>query len=269
MIRILTELDRREVLEYLNREPAFNIFPIGDIETFGFDKDFQRLYADINEFGEYLSVFLRYKENAVFYTHLNTFNQDYLDIFAKDPFDFLSGKTDVLVMFEPYLKGFTRKQMHFCRAKKMLKPTTNHELHIKQLSTEEDCLKLYDLISQIEEFSSFQKDKIKFVSDKLKSMAMGLTYFIEENDKVISTVATTAETTTSAMVVAVATDPLYRNRGLATVLMKELMNTYLNNKKKELCLFYDNPSAGKIYLRLGFEYLGSWDMYKKAKKVEK
>ncbi|MBZ9687115.1 hypothetical protein G9F72_012350 [Clostridium estertheticum] len=29
-----------------------------------------------------------------------------------------------------------------------------------------------------------------------------------------------------------------------------------------LCLFYDNPSAGKIYKSLGFEEIGFWSLWK-------
>ncbi len=95
---------------------------------------------------------------------------------------------------------------------------------------------------------------------------MGVTLFIEEDGKVVSSVATTAETTKSAMVVAVATSEHARNKGYASALMVELMKEYFVKKKKELCLFYDNPSAGKIYLRLGFETIGTWDMYQKKGK---
>lgn len=30
---------------------------------------------------------------------------------------------------------------------------------------------------------------------------------------------------------------------------------------KMLCLFYDNPEAGSIYKRLGFEDIGKWMMH--------
>jgi predicted GNAT family acetyltransferase len=92
---------------------------------------------------------------------------------------------------------------------------------------------------------------------------MGTTLYIEDNNKVISTVATTAETTKSAMVVAVATHKKYRNQGHATRLMKALSKLYLKDKHKELCLFYDNPEAGKIYLNLGFKPMGQWTMFRK------
>jgi len=97
MIRKLTDLDQKQVLDFLYREQAFNIFPIGDIESFGFDKDFQRVYADFDIFGNYISIFLRYRNNAIYYSIDNEFNKDYLRIFKEDPFDFLSGKAEGIV----------------------------------------------------------------------------------------------------------------------------------------------------------------------------
>lgn len=92
---------------------------------------------------------------------------------------------------------------------------------------------------------------------------MGITLYIEDEDKIVSTVATTAETTKNAMVVAVATHPKHRHKGYASQLMKRLMTIYLHDKQKTLCLFYNNPEAGKIYYRLGFETIGTWDMYQR------
>ena len=77
----------------------------------------------------------------------------------------------------------------------------------------------------------------------------------------VSTVATTAETTKKAMVVAVATHPDHRHHGYASRLMKRLMTVYLHDKGKSLCLFYNNPDAGKIYHQLGFNTIGTWDMF--------
>ena len=97
----------------------------------------------------------------------------------------------------------------------------------------------------------------------MNSINMGTTLYIEDGKKIIATVATTAETKKSAMVVSVATDYKYRNNGFASLLMQDLMERYFRIKHKSLCLFYDNPQAGKIYLRLGFEMIGKWNMYSK------
>jgi hypothetical protein len=263
MIRLLTEADCKKVLDYLYEESAFNIFPIGDIETFGFDKDFQRIYGEFSEKGEYLSIFLRYRENAIYYSHQLRFNPEYERIFQDDSFKYISGKKELMELVEPYLSGFKKQKMYFCKATELLHPKSDSSYQIKTLMTEEQCHRLFDLITQITEFSISRKERSEFVEGKINSMAMGVTLFIEENEKIISTVATTAETTKSAMVVAVATDKDYRNQGLASILMKELMHLYINEKKKELCLFYDNPTAGKIYLRLGFKFIGNWNMYER------
>lgn len=33
-----------------------------------------------------------------------------------------------------------------------------------------------------------------------------------------------------------------------------------------LCLFYDNPAAGRIYKRIGFRDIGKWCMWTYARK---
>jgi len=98
MIIKLNESHRESILEYLYKDASYNIFPIGDIEAFGFSQDFQRIYAEIDESGQYLSMFLRYRENAIYYSDQLRFHQDYLTIFEHDPFEFISGKTDLMAL---------------------------------------------------------------------------------------------------------------------------------------------------------------------------
>lgn len=263
MIRILKETDRQDLLNFLYKEPSYNIFPIGDIETFGFDTDFQRIYAEIEE-GEYKSIFLRYRENAVYYASEEKFNKEYLEIFKSDPFDYISGKSNLMKLIDPYLEDFEGHQTYFCELKRtpiIEEPRVNY----KTMNSKTDAYKVYDFMHTVEEFSSYTKEREAYVESKMTSMDMGVTLYIEEDGKVVSSVATTAETKINGMVVAVATDKDYRNKGYASALMEVLIYEYLVKKNKELCLFYDNVNAGKIYHRLGFETIGTWDMYKRVK----
>ena len=265
MIRKLTEQDRKSVLDYLYKQQAFNIFPIGDIESFGFDKDFQRVYADFDTLGNYKSIFLRYRNNAIYYSEEKEFNQEYLKIFNSDSFDFLSGKEELFSEIEPYLTDYMKDIMYFVEARNHNTNIKTFPYEIKRLKTKDEAERLFYLFQKIKEFAPYHSDLDNFVSAKLNSINMGMTLYIEDRGKVISSVATTAETTKSAMVVSVGTDPSYRKLGLASSLLEELMRIYLIEKKKTLCLFYDNPEAGSIYQRLGFEYLGMWVMYRKRK----
>jgi predicted GNAT family acetyltransferase len=76
----------------------------------------------------------------------------------------------------------------------------------------------------------------------------------------VSTASTTAENSLSAMVVGVATLLEYKKKGYATQCMVKLCQQLLQ-EGKELCLFYDNPAAGAIYKRIGFQDIGFWMMY--------
>jgi len=205
---------------------------------------------------------LFYHKNSVFYSHLNHFNLDYLKILKKRSFDYLSGKENLLKLIEPHLNNFVKKDMYFARVNKINFDLEEYD-NIKVFATKEDASRLYDLLAGIEEFALYQKEKELYIKDKMLSKKMGITLYIEAEDKIISTVATTAETSKSAMVVSVATAKDHRKKSLASSLMKELMKIYLIDKKKELCLFYDNPEAGKIYLRLGFENIGMWTIFKR------
>ncbi|MBI9009060.1 MAG: GNAT family N-acetyltransferase [Tenericutes bacterium] len=265
MIRLLKEEDRTSVLEYLYQDVNYNIFPIGDIEVFGFDTDFQRIYAEFDEDNNYLSIFLRYRENAVYYSHKRYFNEAYAEILKKDSFDFFSCKTELMDLINVHLPKGIRNQMYFCRAKEIKHDIDYDNSIIKRLKTKEECEKLYDFLKQIKEFGVYKQSKENFVKSKLKSLQMGTTLYIEKDNRIISTVATTADTTKNAMVVAVATDNNCRKRGYASFLLLSLMKEYINGLHKELCLFYDNPEAGKIYLKLGFENIGTWDMYSVSK----
>lgn len=261
MIRLLTVKDELPLLAYLNQEPTYNIFFIGDIETFGFDKDFLRIYGEFNENGQLVSTLLRYRQSAIYYAHNLTFNEDYLDIFKRDPFSIISGKLELMNLIHPHLKGFRKKETFFCQVEKMDKGIKDKDLDIHVLSSPSDCEKLYDFMSTIEDFKDHIGEKATYVEGKMKAKQMGITLFIEKDNRIISTVATTAETKTNAMVVSVATDPKYRQQGLASKLLVDLMERYLIDKNKSLCLFYDNPEAGRIYHRLGFKTIGKWAMY--------
>lgn len=259
MIIKLNASQQEQLLQYLYQEASFNIFPIGDVEAFGLETDFQKVYAEVDEQGRFLSILLRYREFAIYYADQQRFNLEYLTLFEQDPFKFISGKTELLNLIKPHLIDFDHKHMYFCEALEFPE-SKKSSVNIKLLTTRDEAERLFDFLVMIEEFGFQHRSKAEFVEKKMNE-AMGITLMIEMDGMIVSTVATTAETTINAMVVAVATHPEHRGHGYATLLMQELMNIYLIDKKKYLCLFYDNPKAGHIYHRLGFKTIGTWDTY--------
>lgn len=62
------------------------------------------------------------------------------------------------------------------------------------------------------------------------------------------------------MITGVATLKEYRGRRLATETVVRLCREAFGDGKKFLCLFYDNPAAGRIYNRIGFKEMGQYAM---------
>ena len=84
MLRSLDESDREGVLAYLQREPAYNVFTIGDIENYGFDAEFQEVWGDVNSGGDYRAVVLRYYSNHLVYSADTDFDRDAVEQLLSD-----------------------------------------------------------------------------------------------------------------------------------------------------------------------------------------
>jgi predicted GNAT family acetyltransferase len=263
MITKLNAQHKEEVINYLKQESTFNIFIIGDIEAFGMETDFQKIYGEYDAFGVMQSVLLIYQKNVCYYTHTNRLDKEYIEILNQYPFEFISGKESLVKLFLPYFPSMSAKAMIFSEMSYLKEQTVYPNLEVKEAITETDFRNVFRLLAQIEEFSMNKKDEDKYVEDQVLWSDRKTTYFIEKDGIAIATATATAETNLNAMVVAVATDPNHRNQGYATVVMKALIHKYGTIKQKDLCLFYDNPSAGKIYERLGFKPIGKWLMLSK------
>lgn len=259
MIRQLGERDRAYLMAYLVEEPSINLFMIGDIELFGFDQPFQEVWADFDEGGAIMAVLLRYRENYIPYSKVKTYDwRDLMAIVATKGGDKrLSAKASIVDVVAPMLKGYRRKDYYFCELNKDLKGRSVDKLEVK-IGQVEDAQRFFDFIEGIEEFSGFG-NRVERYSDKIES-GSGRIYYIENDQGSIMTMTqTTAENSVSAMVVGVATGKDYRGQGLMSACLTKLCEDLLA-EGKSMCLFYSNPTAGKVYLKMGFKAIDQWSM---------
>jgi len=77
--------------------------------------------------------------------------------------------------------------------------------------------------------------------------------------KLVSSVASTAETSDTAIIVGLMTLPEYRGKGFGTLCLLRICQDLINNGKT-VYLTYDNPNAGRIYRKIGFREIGMWWM---------
>ena len=118
----------------------------------------------------------------------------------------------------------------------------------------DEIVKLYQKV-----FQSFSPKDV--MEDKLIS-ERGRGICIKDNNRIISVAQTDFETKNAALIVGVATEPDYRNRGYATECTKYL-SSMLQKEGKDVYLQYDNLQAGKIYERLGYKRIDQVIHYKK------
>lgn len=259
MIRQLSRIDHEQCFNLISSRPAENLFLIGDIEAYGYDQEFQKVWGEFDEEGQLIAVLLKYEDNYIPFAIGDFDAKGFAEIIDGDPkFRMMSGLKEFTEKIEGYLKRplKRKRQTYYAKCTK-LKMVADIGTHVKRASGA-DAGELVKLLNSIPEFS----DSVITVERKRRGLEDGSsrTFYIEEDGKMVSTASTTAENSISAMVVGVATLADYKKKGYATSCMVKLCHELLS-EGKELCLFYDNPIAGAIYKRIGFEDIGFWMMY--------
>lgn len=260
MVRKLTENDRKITMEFLSEEPSINLFIIGDIESFGFNEDFQEIWGSFDSANELEGVLLRFNENYIpYYKNKNFDICEFKKIISSNPeWKMISGKESIVSRFNDVIRNPNIKSMYFCEL-------TNKDNLIKydekliSAATEKDAQRVYDLLADIDEFTSTDTNSVERIKRVLNTKTGRIYFVADETNRLCTVTQTTAENSKSAMVVGVATRKDCRRKGFMSQCLSKLCDDVLS-EGKTLCLFYDNPKAGKIYHKLGFVSIDKWMM---------
>ncbi|MCI1859403.1 MAG: GNAT family N-acetyltransferase [Sporolactobacillus sp.] len=262
MIRKLTEKDKAAALAFASDRPAENLFIIGDIEAFGMDGEMVTVWGDFDENGKLTGLLLRYGGNFIPYAR----DENKLDgeawadlIQETGKLTMLSGLSDRVNRLLPHLgmQVKTRKDCFYATRDVSLPIAREYLRGDVRMLFPEEMDRVIALRTLIPEFTGTASDPDALRENMDKGIAR--TFYIEKNGEMVSAASTTAETKHAAMIVGVCTKKEYERQGLATACMAKLI-TVLQKEHKQPCLFYDNPTAGQIYKKLGFHPIGKWTM---------
>lgn len=280
-MRKCTENDRVKILKYIEEEPEMNLFIYGDIENFGVDSENVSIYVEEKEgSSEWDSLLLRYFDYYILYSKKTDYDMEavYALLQDKTP-DCLSGKTRLVSRMVGFYPDKRLQSTYMCRCN-----TNSFHAHdasdgcapglcrkqeaegkaavsVRRL-TKEDIPQIMELFLLIEEFADTYRNREEKAKKEaeFKLESGSLSYGVFENGKLVAIAETSADNSISAMVVSVATHPDYRKKGYAMTVVSELCKASFAQGKQFLCLFYDNPEAGKIYHKIGFETVGEYAM---------
>jgi predicted GNAT family acetyltransferase len=263
MIQKLARQHQDQLFTFLKQDPSFNLFAIGDFEVFGFDVDFQDIWGDFDEKGNLRATLFRYYNTYSPYCPTLDYDREgFLHILNTAPqIAIIQGKEELVdhLTRDFPLEGANIRTLYFAELAPTRFDQTLTPRHEIKLATLGDIDRIIELRMQISEFQTTpaQREQLQ----KIMEGNMGRTFYTEENGIMTAAASTTAENSASAMIVGVCTLPTHRQKGLASDCMIRLCRD-LTLEGRTLCLFYDNPKAGSIYKRLGFQDIGMWKMIK-------
>jgi predicted GNAT family acetyltransferase len=254
-----------KILAFVSKEPEVNLFISGDLLNFGIDQKHVRLHSYEKD-GAIEGLLLRYmKRNYVFYTRDPAFPfAEVADLIRQDNPTLkgvsLSGKSQAVRPLLPYLSPLKLEETMMARCNHLKRdPVCPEGAKVRALTSKEDFQAFYALEHQIVEFASSdhgEKDQVDSLLADKKRGAICLGVYV--GDVLVSVASTTADTTLSSMLVGVCTHPDYRGKGYASLVVSSLLKNRFEKSEQFVCLFYDNPLAGRIYHALGFEDVASY-----------
>jgi uncharacterized protein len=259
MIRKLVETDHEVVFAYLKQNPALNLFIIGDIEAFGYEQDFQELWGEFEEDGTVNAVLLRYHGTFIISAEGTYDAEGFASVMKGYDFTGFSGSQDAVEKMEHLLSLEHLEKLDSYFAECTIAECVSTGTHEVKVATLEDVDRIMEIRKAIPEFHI--TDGARNMLQQSMETKTGRTYYIEDDGEMISLASTTAENSLSGMVVGVCTQEHARQKGYVTHILEHLICDLIH-EKKTLCLFYNNPQAGKIYKRLGFKDIGHWRMYR-------
>lgn len=257
----LNESHRTAVLDYIAQDPEMNLFFFGDIENYGVDKDPVHVFAQPGADG-WDCLLLQYFDSWSLYSRTGAFDAAAAAQFLKQQgARSLAGMDRQVAQLCPYFPEKHLETTYLCRCTGVrpdaLRPlpagSTLRRLEASDLPAR------IRLAMGIEEFAdSFRRENAYEFSlrQAQAEYAHGARDFgVFEGDELVAVASTSADNSQSAMVVGVAARPDRRGRGYASAAVAALCTDVLRSGRF-LCLFYDNPAAGRIYHRLSFEDVG-------------
>lgn len=258
-----TEADRQAILAYIDAEPEINLFIYGDVETVGVDKPPVQVWVEPGSDG-WDFLILQYFDSYILYSRNPAYDAAAAAAFLQGrQVQGISGKQQLLDRLAPYFPGKTSRLTYMSRCN-VVNPAFAGQppagITVRELGPE-DLDQTLDLLRGIEEFADSYHGEAREREElaqcwKCGGMMMGAF----RAGRLVSTAQTTAASSRSAMVVGVATRPEARGCGYASAVVAELCRRSFAQGRHFLCLFYDNPAAGRIYHRVGFTEVGGWSM---------
>ncbi|TCP52433.1 hypothetical protein EV586_11032 [Tumebacillus sp. BK434] len=246
-----------ELRAFWGKDPYYGLFFSGNMRSMGLGDPMLDYWGGYVQ-GRLAAVLMRYRANWSILTQEEALDLSPMIRLAEDSgtVNTVTGRVWVVERFEQQLTRFVIEEQspsHFCTLQvERFAPAATDGVRQAFSADGEKIRELY------------QGGEMDYLSAEIFRRRMekegARCYVLEAEDgRLIACAMTLVETEQAAMIGTVYTHPVERGKGYASRVMSALCAALLADGK-EPCLFYSNPAAGTVYLRLGFADIGTFKM---------
>jgi uncharacterized protein len=252
--------NHNDVLKLFKNELDNYHFLINDLLRYKYYGESFCVYGEYED-DKLVSILLNNFDNVTYYSNTQRDVSTYSSILKGLTFNKLSGPSDLMVKFLPYVKVKQDTLSHLGVVKNIAAKRRFPDLEIGVIQNKNDLSMQYQLLSSIDEFkTNLPGSKEEFLineTNRLKQQIDSRTVFLSIDNEMVSSAATVRESESSAIIVGVCTSNNYRNKGFGTEVLVGLFEILLKEGKYPY-LFYTNPIARSVYKNLGMEEVCEW-----------
>jgi uncharacterized protein len=259
MFRKLNLDDKESLYHLLKQKPSENLFILWGIEAYGFSNEIQTFWGEFNRSDKLIGLLYKFKDKFTPYGVGNFDIEKFAAIILKDSSaNVFAGIESITEKFKPFLsnKFPNHRSLLYAELKNTTKVNCKTHTDVKK-ATSKEVGKIIELYKCIPEFQGDNLNSESIVQNIKNRWSRN--YYIENKNGFVSSASTVCENRFSAMVSGVCTLEAFKHKGYATKCLENLIMD-LQSEGKNLCLFYDNPKAGEIYKRLGFQDIQKWSL---------
>lgn len=268
MVEKCTSRDEARLLDFLRQEAVFNTFLLADIENYGFDQEFQTVYADMD--GEAVrNVYLRFYGNLIVAGEAESLDGDFVRKLTADwkP-DVVMGKAQLVEAVGRFLTGYemAEKNLYLLECGDALLDETELLKGVgmrRGVPGDED--RIHAFLMGIPEIRALYASK-EMIADRLRT-GDGTHLFLERDGELIAHVNSAAKSPYTVMLGGAAVSRTERGRGLESVLVSVLCREILAEGKKPCC-FSDRGEDHNLFVHIGFQCAGKWGTLTPRKQEE-
>lgn len=252
MMRKAVESDGDVLMDYLYKEPVFHTYLIADIEIYGFDKNYQTIYMQV-ENAECAGVILRYYNNILIAGDPDTLNYQEVLKVIDNKVTTIMGRAEVIEPLNQLFAGessFNTKIMYV-----MPEPIDNPEYSDVQLADQIDADGIYEFLMGIPEIRGLYTEKA-MITNRIQS-GEGVHAIIRKNGDIIAHGNSAATTRVTGMIGGLCVDPKWRGKGYAKAVIGKISEVLWRENRKP-CVFAEETLGQGLLKSSGFVKYGEW-----------